>query len=45
MTFADTELEYQANGGLDDIIEEQRVFVDKYNITAGDLCVIFPMPR
>ncbi|KXN90156.1 Versatile peroxidase VPL1 [Leucoagaricus sp. SymC.cos] len=36
MTFSDIETAYHANNGIDDIVEKQKPFVAKYNITAGD---------
>ncbi|THH12864.1 hypothetical protein EW146_g7288 [Bondarzewia mesenterica] len=36
MVFADAELKYHANGGIDDIIKAQKPFVAKHNISAGD---------
>ncbi|TFY67230.1 hypothetical protein EVG20_g4017 [Dentipellis fragilis] len=36
ITFSDTETNFHANGGIDEIVEEQRPFVEAHNITAGD---------
>lgn len=36
MTFSDVETLYHANNGIDGIIEVQRPFVEKHNISAGD---------
>jgi len=36
ITFADVETKFHANGGIDDIADLQKTFVDKHNITAGD---------
>jgi cytochrome c peroxidase len=37
ITFAETETCYPANGGIDDIIKKQRLFIEKWGMTAGDL--------
>lgn len=36
MIFSDIETNFHANNGVDEIIEEQRPFVQKHNMTAGD---------
>ncbi|TFY83704.1 hypothetical protein EWM64_g310 [Hericium alpestre] len=36
ITFSDIETNFHANNGLDEIVEEQRPFITKHNITAGD---------
>ncbi|KAA1474284.1 manganese peroxidase 2 [Dentipellis sp. KUC8613] len=36
ITFSETETNFHANGGIDEIVEEQRPFVEAHNITAGD---------
>lgn len=36
MTFSDIETNFHANNGVDEIVEEQRPFVAKHNMTAGD---------
>ena len=36
MTFSDIETNFHANNGVDEIVEEQRPFVEKHNMTAGD---------
>ncbi|KXN90157.1 Versatile peroxidase VPL1 [Leucoagaricus sp. SymC.cos] len=36
VTFADTELKYHANGGVDGIVNVQKPLIAKYNISAGD---------
>lgn len=35
-TFSDIETNFHANGGVDEIVEAQRPFVAKHNMTAGD---------
>ncbi|KAL5507302.1 GP1_5 [Sanghuangporus vaninii] len=35
-TFSDIETAFHANDGVDEIVEEQRPFIEKHNITAGD---------
>ncbi|KAG6920086.1 hypothetical protein DXG01_010154 [Tephrocybe rancida] len=35
MTFSDIETAYHANNGVDDIVEKQKTFVAKHNISAG----------
>ncbi|KAI0063642.1 manganese peroxidase 2 [Artomyces pyxidatus] len=35
-TFSDIETNFHANNGVDEIVEEQRPFLAKHNITAGD---------
>jgi hypothetical protein len=46
-TYADVETNYPANAGIDDIVESQRPFIEKYkaNMTAGDLCVLCGIVR
>jgi len=41
-TYSEIETNYPANAGIDDIVDSQRPFIEKYkvNITAGDLCVL-----
>ncbi|KAJ3570990.1 hypothetical protein NP233_g4039 [Leucocoprinus birnbaumii] len=36
MIFSDVETQYHANNGIDGIVERQRPFVQKYNISVGD---------
>ena len=36
MTFSGIETNFHANNGVDEIVEEQRPFVTKHNISAGD---------
>lgn len=36
ITFADTETAFHANGGIDDIVDAQTPFVQKWNVTPGD---------
>ncbi|KAH9176562.1 manganese peroxidase 1 [Lactarius sanguifluus] len=36
LVFADTELTFHANGGIDDIVAAQLPFFQKHNLTAGD---------
>lgn len=36
ITFAKTETAYHANNGIDDIVDAQRPFVSKWNVTPGD---------
>lgn len=38
-TFSEIETVFHANGGIDDIVEVQKPFVAKHNISAGDLSV------
>ena len=35
-TFSQIETSFHANNGVDEIVEEQRPFIAKHNITAGD---------
>ncbi|KAA1474286.1 manganese peroxidase 2 [Dentipellis sp. KUC8613] len=35
-TFSTTETNFHANNGIDEIVEEQRPFLSRHNITAGD---------
>lgn len=37
MAHTDVEIQYAANNGLDEIIEEQRPFALKHNVSFGDL--------
>lgn len=37
ITFSDVETNYHANGGIDDIVDKQKPFVARHNISAGDL--------
>lgn len=37
ITFADIEGKYSANDGIDDISSVLKVFIDRHNLTAGDL--------
>ena len=39
MAHSDIEMAYSENLGLDDIVEDQRPFAIKYNVSFGDLCV------
>ena len=38
--FSDIETNFHANNGVDEIVEAQRPFVTKHNMTFGDLYVI-----
>lgn len=40
MVFEDIETAFHANGGVDEIIDEQKPFVAKHNMTPGDLCAL-----
>ena len=42
ITFEDIETNFHANGGIDDIINVQKPFITKHNMTAGDLSVLSP---
>ena len=37
MVFEDIETNFHANGGVDEIIDEQKPIVARHNLTAGDL--------
>jgi manganese peroxidase len=37
MVFEDIETAFHANNGVDEIIDAQKPFVAKHNMTAGDL--------
>ena len=39
MAHSDVEMGYSENLGLDDIVEFQRPFAIKHNVSFGDLCV------
>lgn len=39
ITFSDIETNFHMNGGIDEIVEAQRPFIAKHNISAGDLSV------
>lgn len=39
VTFSDIETKYPANEGIDDIADALKFFIDRHNLTAGDLCV------
>ena len=39
MAHSDIEMAYSENLGLDDIVEDQRPFAIKYNVSFGDLYV------
>ena len=38
--FEDIETNFHANNGVDEIINEQRPFVQRSNLTTADLCVL-----
>lgn len=38
--FEEIETNFHANLGVDEIVDEQKPFIAKHNITAGDLCVV-----
>jgi hypothetical protein len=40
VTFDDIETAFHANGGIDDIVDAQKPFIAKHNMTAGDLSVL-----
>ena len=40
ITFDSIETVFHANGGIDEIVDAQKPFVAKHNITAGDLYVL-----
>lgn len=44
MVFDDIETAFHANNGVDEIIDEQKPFVAKHNMTAGDLYVPLFVP-
>ena len=37
ITFSDIETKYHANGGIEEIVMAQKPFIEKHNISAGDL--------
>jgi hypothetical protein len=37
ITFDEIETAFHANGGIDDIVDVQKPFIAKHNISAGDL--------
>lgn len=39
--FEEIETNFHANLGVDEIVNEQKLFIAKHNITPGDLCVLF----
>lgn len=41
ITFEDVEMAYAPNAALDDIVDLQKGFINKYKINAGDLYVCF----
>ena len=41
VVFSEREMTYPANNGIEDIIESQKPFIAKHNISAGDLYVSF----
>ena len=41
VAFGQTELAYQANGGLDDVVNAQASVFARSNLSAGDLLVLF----
>ena len=45
MSFGDIELQYPANGGVDDIVMAQAQFLSQFGgvISPGDLCVSFSL--
>lgn len=40
ITFSDTEVNFPANLGIDEIVEAEKPFLARHNISAGDLYVI-----
>lgn len=43
--FSDTEPNFHANLGIDEIVEAQKPFIARHNITAADLYVVTIVPR
>ena len=41
IVFSDIETNFHANNGVDEIVEEQKPFIARHNITPGDLYVNF----
>ena len=45
IVFSDIETNFHANNGVDEIVEAQKPFIARHNITPGDLYVDFPINR
>lgn len=42
--FEDIETNFHANNGVDEIIDEQRPFIQRHNLTTADLYVVLSLP-